>query len=152
MNGKPLDVLRCDLSGTSLIEASAGTGKTWNICVLYLRLLLQRRLDVSQILVVTCGGGRTFRNPATHRLRDGGRLSSECVGNCRGRPGISTARCLGQRGIFRSQSRYFILTDGGRERGPSHGSNTRREGGGNDGSDQVVHGEKRKEFARDRAR
>jgi exodeoxyribonuclease V beta subunit len=64
MNSTPLDVFRCELSGTSLIEASAGTGKTWNICVLYLRLLLQRRLDVSQILVVT------FTNAATAELRD----------------------------------------------------------------------------------
>ncbi len=64
MNSTPLDVFRCDLSGMSLIEASAGTGKTWNICVLYLRMLLQRRLDVSQILVVT------FTNAATAELRD----------------------------------------------------------------------------------
>ena len=34
------------LAGLQLIEASAGTGKTWNICVLYLRLLLERRLTV----------------------------------------------------------------------------------------------------------
>ncbi len=65
MNSTPLDVFRCELSGVSLIEASAGTGKTWNICVLYLRLLLQRRLDVSKILVVT------FTNAATAELRDG---------------------------------------------------------------------------------
>src|SRR5450755_1917495 len=64
MSGAPLDVFRCALSGMSLIEASAGTGKTWNICALYLRLLLQRRLDVSQILVVT------FTNAATAQLRE----------------------------------------------------------------------------------
>jgi exodeoxyribonuclease V beta subunit len=59
-----LDVFRCDLSGMSLIEASAGTGKTWNICALFMRLLLQRRLDVAKILVVT------FTNAATAELRD----------------------------------------------------------------------------------
>ncbi|MGH8863081.1 MAG: UvrD-helicase domain-containing protein, partial [Burkholderiales bacterium] len=46
-----------------MIEASAGTGKTWNICGLYLRLLLERKLKVQQILVVT------FTNAATAELR-----------------------------------------------------------------------------------
>lgn len=36
-----LDVFSCDLDGVCLIEASAGTGKTWNICALYVRLLLE---------------------------------------------------------------------------------------------------------------
>ena len=35
--------------GRSLIEASAGTGKTWTISVLYLRLLLEQRLSPKQI-------------------------------------------------------------------------------------------------------
>jgi exodeoxyribonuclease V beta subunit len=60
----PLDVLGCELSGTTLIEASAGTGKTWNICALYLRLLLERSLPVQSILVVT------FTKAATAELRD----------------------------------------------------------------------------------
>ena len=59
-----LDVFACPLDGASLIEASAGTGKTWNICGLYLRLLLERGLGVEQILVVT------FTNAATAELRD----------------------------------------------------------------------------------
>ena len=32
-----LDVFACPLAGIRQIEASAGTGKTWNICGLYLR-------------------------------------------------------------------------------------------------------------------
>jgi exodeoxyribonuclease V beta subunit len=65
MSGIPdLDVFQCDLDGINLIEASAGTGKTWNICGLYLRLLLERGLDVQQILVVT------FTNAATAELRE----------------------------------------------------------------------------------
>ncbi|MEP7276277.1 MAG: UvrD-helicase domain-containing protein, partial [Betaproteobacteria bacterium] len=59
----PLDLLDCPLQGTTLIEASAGTGKTWTICGLYLRLLLERGLDVREILVVT------FTNAATAELR-----------------------------------------------------------------------------------
>ena len=58
-----LDVFACPLDGLRLIEASAGTGKTWNICGLYLRLLLEKNLDVPQILVVT------FTNAATAELR-----------------------------------------------------------------------------------
>src|SRR5512137_2099372 len=58
------DVFTCSLDGVNLIEASAGTGKTWNICGLYLRLLLERDLDVQQILVVT------FTNAATAELRE----------------------------------------------------------------------------------
>ena len=59
-----LDVLRCPLAGTQLIEASAGTGKTWNICGLYLRLLLEKNLSVAQILVVS------FTKAATAELRE----------------------------------------------------------------------------------
>jgi exodeoxyribonuclease V beta subunit len=61
---QPLDVFRCELSGVRQIEASAGTGKTWNICGLYLRLLLEGRLEVQRILVVT------FTNAATAELRE----------------------------------------------------------------------------------
>lgn len=51
------------LYGIHLIEASAGTGKTYNITRLYLRLLLERRLTVEQILVMT------FTKDATEELR-----------------------------------------------------------------------------------
>ena len=60
----PLEVFNWDLDGISLIEASAGTGKTWNICGLYLRMLLERDLDIQKILVVT------FTNAATAELRE----------------------------------------------------------------------------------
>ncbi len=57
------DVFGCALDGIQLIEASAGTGKTWNICGLYLRLLLERGLTVQQVLVVT------FTRAATAELK-----------------------------------------------------------------------------------
>jgi len=66
-----LDVFTCPLSGTSLIEASAGTGKTWNICGIYLRLLIERELTVDKILVVT------FTKAATAELRE--RIRSRIV-------------------------------------------------------------------------
>lgn len=56
------------LEGKHLIEASAGTGKTFNITRLYLRLLLEKQLPVEQILVMT------FTKDATEELR--GRIDS----------------------------------------------------------------------------
>ena len=64
MTAAAFDVFGCPLAGTRLIEASAGTGKTWNLCGLYLRLLLEQRLEVQHILVVT------FTNAATAELRE----------------------------------------------------------------------------------
>jgi len=61
---KPLDPLQIALRGLNLIEASAGTGKTYTITTLYLRLLLERHLEVDRILVVT------FTQAATEELRD----------------------------------------------------------------------------------
>jgi len=61
-----LDAATLTLSGQHLIEASAGTGKTYNIALLYLRLLLERKIQVSEIAVVT------FTDAATRELR--GRL------------------------------------------------------------------------------
>lgn len=48
-----LDPLRVPLVGRQLIEASAGTGKTWTIAMLFLRLVVERGLRVEEILVVT---------------------------------------------------------------------------------------------------
>lgn len=51
------------LFGKHLIEASAGTGKTYNITRIYLRLLLERKLTVDQILVMT------FTKDATEEIK-----------------------------------------------------------------------------------
>ncbi|PCE27304.1 exodeoxyribonuclease V subunit beta [Burkholderia ubonensis] len=59
-----LDVFACPLDGVNQIEASAGTGKTWNICALYVRLLLEKDLGADQILVVT------FTKAATAELHE----------------------------------------------------------------------------------
>ncbi|MCX4242296.1 exodeoxyribonuclease V subunit beta [Paraliomyxa miuraensis] len=58
------DPLGTSLDGTNLIEASAGTGKTYAIATLFLRLMLERGLGVDQILVVT------FTEAAAAELRD----------------------------------------------------------------------------------
>jgi len=64
MTFRPLDLIRMPLEGVSLIEASAGTGKTYTIANLFLRLILEKDLEVHQILVVT------FTEAATKELRD----------------------------------------------------------------------------------
>jgi exodeoxyribonuclease V beta subunit len=66
MNNKTLnfDLLNSKLDGTNLIEASAGTGKTYTITGLFLRLVVEKCVSVDQILVVT------FTEAATEELRD----------------------------------------------------------------------------------
>ena len=67
-----LDASTFDLWGSRLIEASAGTGKTWTIAALYVRLVLghggkngfERPLRPSEILVMT------FTRAATRELSD----------------------------------------------------------------------------------
>lgn len=59
-----LDPYTIPLESINLIEASAGTGKSWTVTYLYLRLLLEKNLTVDQILVVT------FTDAATKELRD----------------------------------------------------------------------------------
>src|SRR5215469_10421881 len=66
----PLKPLHLPLEGIQLIEASAGTGKTWTIAALYLRLVLGHGapngtpLLPAQILVLT------FTKAATAELRE----------------------------------------------------------------------------------
>lgn len=50
---KHFDILSAPLDGAHLIEADAGTGKTYSIASMYLRLLLERELTVDRILVLT---------------------------------------------------------------------------------------------------
>ena len=69
---EPLLPVTFPLTGSRLIEASAGTGKTWTIAALYLRLVLghgeeaafTRPLLPSEILVMT------FTRAATQELCD----------------------------------------------------------------------------------
>ena len=58
---KPFEI---DLSGINLVEASAGTGKTYNITSLYIRVLIEQDISVGKILVVT------YTEAATKELKD----------------------------------------------------------------------------------
>ncbi|SPD76252.1 Exodeoxyribonuclease V, beta subunit [uncultured Desulfobacterium sp.] len=61
---KDFDLLNSPLNAASLIEASAGTGKTYCISGLFLRLIVEKNLSVDQILVVT------FTEAATRELKE----------------------------------------------------------------------------------
>jgi exodeoxyribonuclease V beta subunit len=107
----PLNTLRFPLHGERLIEASAGTGKTYTIAGLYLRLLLghgplieegadagqpsahERPLSVTEILVVT------FTEAATAELR----------GRIRGR--IHEARLAFMRGKVVDEDKDPLLAE-----------------------------------------
>ena len=63
-HAKPLDLFGAPLAGQRLVEASAGTGKTWTIAGLFLRLVVESGVPVDRILVVT------YTNAATAELRE----------------------------------------------------------------------------------
>ncbi|EPG7577609.1 exodeoxyribonuclease V subunit beta [Providencia rettgeri] len=96
-----LNVFSLPLRGQRLIEASAGTGKTYTIGILYLRLLLglgganafPRPLSVEEILVVT------FTEAATNELR----------GRIRQRIHDMRLACLRNGVGFESQPEYLEL-------------------------------------------
>ncbi len=72
-----------------LLEASAGTGKTYSIQTLYLRLVLVEGMSVQQILVVT------FTKDATKELRDRlQRILREALDHLGGRPAEERTRKL----------------------------------------------------------
>ncbi|MCC6610569.1 MAG: exodeoxyribonuclease V subunit beta [Burkholderiales bacterium] len=82
----PLDFASAPLAGNVLVEASAGTGKTWTIAALVLRLLLEwrpggRPCRIEDILVVT------YTKAATAELRE--RIRALLVA---ARDGLATGR------------------------------------------------------------
>jgi len=58
------DIINTLLTGTNLIEASAGTGKTYAISGLFVRLIIESKFTADQILVVT------FTKAATDELKE----------------------------------------------------------------------------------
>ena len=60
---QPFDLINSPLEGTTLIEASAGTGKTYTVTGLVLRLIVEKNLHPGEILVVT------FTEAATEELK-----------------------------------------------------------------------------------
>jgi len=68
---KQFDLANATLGGANLIEAGAGTGKTYAIESLFLRLIIENKLTVDQILVVT------FTKAATEELK--GRIRNKLI-------------------------------------------------------------------------
>jgi len=66
MNTPRFDAVHAELEpGTLLLEASAGTGKTWSLTTIATRLVVEGRIDaVEKLLMVT------FTNAATQELRE----------------------------------------------------------------------------------
>ena len=63
-NNQQFDSIKCPLRGVNIIEAGAGTGKTYNIQNLYARMIVEKGYKVDSILVVT------FTESATKELKD----------------------------------------------------------------------------------
>ena len=64
----PHEVKAFDISGevphgTTLLRASAGTGKTWSITAIVTRAILEGDVDISQVLLVT------FNRSAARQMR-----------------------------------------------------------------------------------
>lgn len=66
MAAKDFEVLKADLDGINLVEASAGTGKTYSIAMLFLRWILSEKYNgnIDSIVAVT------FTNYATSELKE----------------------------------------------------------------------------------
>lgn len=65
---QPFDPLTLPLQGMQLVEASAGTGKTFSLAALYLRLVVEQGAEIRDVLVMT------FTRAATRELRERIRL------------------------------------------------------------------------------
>ena len=98
-----LDSNICSLHGVSLIEASAGTGKTYTIQNLILRLVTEEAnpLDISSILVMT------FTNAATEELKDRIRAIFSSASNFMER--VFDGECAEYQTLTKEEKRIFNL-------------------------------------------
>jgi exodeoxyribonuclease V beta subunit len=92
---QPFDLHSFPLGGVRLIEASAGTGKTFSLAGLYLRLLVEMRLDVRDILVMT------FTRAATQELRERIRTGLDTAARIAADPGTADDGDAAQRDAAR---------------------------------------------------
>ncbi len=99
-----LDLFSAPLESISLIEASAGTGKTWTITGLYVRLIAEEGYRVEQVLVVT------YTKAATAELRERirRRLAEALAGMADGKPVDEFCRTLVERARVNDQQRVVM--------------------------------------------
>ena len=81
---QPLEPLNLTLQGQILIEASAGTGKTYTIAALVARLVAEEGIPIDEILVIT------FTRAATAELQ--GRIRERLIDTRRALPDEREAR------------------------------------------------------------
>jgi exodeoxyribonuclease V beta subunit len=98
----PFDILHSPLEGTNLIEASAGTGKTYTLTALFIRLVVEKGLTVDRILTVTFTEAAT--NELKQRLRDGLRKALDAFPHD---PALDTRRKERARGLLSQALRDF---------------------------------------------
>lgn len=98
-----LDIYTLPLQDIQLVEASAGTGKTWTIAGIYLRLLLESERTVDEILVVT------FTKAATAELRERLRARISDVENALLEGGSSDPFCQWAVDTFTGPAREVAL-------------------------------------------
>ncbi|MCB1694529.1 MAG: UvrD-helicase domain-containing protein, partial [Pseudomonadales bacterium] len=79
----PLQPATVPLLGRHLVEASAGTGKTYTITTLFVRLVVERELEARQILVVTFtkAAAAELRDRIRTRLREAIAVLDGCTGD-----------------------------------------------------------------------
>lgn len=99
-----LDLFATQLAGNRLIEASAGTGKTWTITGLYVRLIVEEGYRAEQILVLT------YTKAATAELRERirRRLAEALAGLAGGKPADEYCRNLVERIVAAGQPALAI--------------------------------------------
>uniref|UniRef100_A0A7C4RU69 DNA 3'-5' helicase n=1 Tax=Desulfatirhabdium butyrativorans TaxID=340467 RepID=A0A7C4RU69_9BACT len=100
-----MDMWQFDLSHPQLIEASAGTGKTWQLTELYLRLVAEG-FGVDRLLAVT------FTEAATAELRDRirSKLRNAWMALSSGSPPSTLEPCLHRDGLDVLKRRLFEAT------------------------------------------
>ncbi|HEX3611214.1 MAG TPA: UvrD-helicase domain-containing protein [Sporichthyaceae bacterium] len=84
----PFDVLAPLPTGTTLLEASAGTGKTWTIAALVTRYVAEGVVDLAQLLLITFGRAATreLRERVRERLTEARDALSAFVADGSARP------------------------------------------------------------------
>ena len=81
----PFDLLAPLPTGTTLLEASAGTGKTFTIAALATRYIAEGHATIDQMLMITFGRG------ATRELRERVREALTCTRDALRDPGTASA-------------------------------------------------------------
>ena len=59
-----IPAIQCTLQGGYLIEASAGTGKTWTLTGIILRLLIEKNYNPERIIATTFTRAAAIEMPA----------------------------------------------------------------------------------------